>query len=61
MFKERMLETMYICEVYGHHDKMARTKTNTQNNTKTGKTLRRNRHLEKTKLCKFGVAFIKQV
>jgi len=26
---------MYICQVEGHHDKIARTKTNTQNDTKT--------------------------
>jgi len=30
MFKEKMLLT----NVYEHHDKMARTKTNTQRNTK---------------------------
>jgi len=32
---------------YGHHDKMARTKTNTQNDTKTLTTSWRNSHLEK--------------
>jgi len=33
--------------VKGHHDKMAGTKTNTENNTKAHRTPRRNRHLEK--------------
>ena len=32
MFKERMMST---CQVKGHHDKKASTKTNTQNSTKT--------------------------
>ena len=26
MFKEKMLKTMLKSQVYGHHDKMARTK-----------------------------------
>ena len=26
MFKEKMLETMWTSQVYGHHDKMAHTK-----------------------------------
>jgi len=30
---------------------MVRTKTNTQNDTKTRRTARRNRHLEKTIFC----------
>jgi len=34
------------------HGKMARTKTKTQNNTKTRLTPRRNRYLEKTMFCK---------
>ena len=38
---------MLICQVEGHHEKMARTKTNTQNNIKIRRTPRRNRHLEK--------------
>ena len=42
MFKDRMLSTMQICQVEGHHDKMARTKANTQNNTKTRRAPRRN-------------------
>jgi len=29
---------MWTCQVNGHHDKMARTQTNTQNNTKARKT-----------------------
>jgi len=32
---------------------MARTKTNTHNNTKTHRTPRRNRHLEKKLFCVF--------
>ena len=32
MFKEKKVQTMNICRQ--HHDKMARTKTNTQNRTK---------------------------
>ena len=32
---------------------MACTKTNTQNNTKTHRALRRNRHLEKKHICVF--------
>jgi len=46
MFKEKMLLTMWISQVYGHHDKMARTKTHrkSQNTeyTKTQHTLRNN-------------------
>ena len=34
MFKERMLYSTLMCQVKGHHAKMARTKTNKQNNTK---------------------------
>jgi len=30
---------MQICQVKGHHDIMARTNTNTQNDTKTRPTL----------------------
>ena len=37
---------MQICQVKGHNDKMARTNTNTQNDTKTRPTLWRNRYLE---------------
>ena len=42
--QKKMLHTMN--QVQGHHEKMARTKTKTQNNTKTRRTLRRNRHVE---------------
>jgi len=40
MFKEKMLQTMKIYQVYRHHDKVAHTKTKTQNNTKTRGTPR---------------------
>jgi len=40
---------MLVCQVSGHHDKMARTKTNTQSNTKACRTPRRNRHSEEKK------------
>jgi len=46
---------MYICQVYRHHDKMARTKSNTQNDTKTRTTSCRNRHLEKLYFCVFRI------
>ena len=39
--------TMFV-KFKGAITKKARTKTNTQNNTKTRNTLRRYRHLEKT-------------
>ena len=46
MFKEKMLLTMWTSQVYGHHDKMSRTKTHrtSQNTeyTKTPQTLRNN-------------------
>jgi len=46
MFKEKMLLTMWTRQVYGHHDKMARTKAHrtSQNTeyTKTQQTLRNN-------------------
>ena len=42
MFKEKMLYTMWTSQVYGHHDKMARTKTHrTSPNTEYK---RRHRH-----------------
>jgi len=34
-----------------HHDKTARTKTNTHNNIKTHRTPRRSKHLEKNFIC----------
>jgi len=43
---------------YGHRDKMARTKTNTQNNTKTRRKPRRNRDLEKLFLCFSDLFFV---
>jgi len=39
MFKEKMLQAMWTSQVYGHHDKMARTKTQrSSQNTKYTKT-----------------------
>ena len=38
---------MQTCQVQGHHDKTARTKTLTQNSTKHTQKTRRNRHSEK--------------
>jgi len=48
---------MQICQVSGHHDKMASTKTNTQNDTKTRTTLWRIRRLEKLFFVFFGFVF----
>jgi len=39
----------------GHHDKMARKKTNTENDTQTRTTSWRNRHVEKLYLCVFRI------
>ena len=46
MFKEKMLLTMWTSQVYGHHDKMARTKTHRTSQTRS--IQKRNIHKEIT-------------
>ena len=48
MFKEECCKQCRFVKVKGTMTKMARTKTNTQYNTITRKTPRRNRYSEKT-------------
>jgi len=54
--KEKVVNNVDMSSL-GHHDIIARAKTNTQNDTKTRTTSRRNRHLEKkhTIFCVFRV------
>ena len=51
MFKEKMLSTMWTSQVYGHHDKMARTKHTEPHKTRSKQG--RNRHKEITIFCVF--------
>jgi len=46
------VSSMYKCII---NDKMAREKTNTQNDTKTRTTTYHNRHLEKLYFCDFRI------
>ena len=41
MFKEKMLQTIWTSQVYGHHDKLARTKHTEHHKTRS--VQRRNR------------------
>jgi len=47
-----------LCQFQWHHETMNRTKTSTQNNTKTRRTPRRNRHLEKSFFVFFGLGIL---
>jgi len=52
---------MLSCQVYGHHTKMARTKTDTQNIIKTRRTPRRNSHSHKHYFVCISYFFINNI